>query len=228
MSAVKSSIIALLFMCSYTLQAQISVEVSESVSAMSLGDRTGYAVTIPRSTEKNAAKAFRSWIIEKQKKADINESAKHELRVTNFAYGPLGSAPVNVYFQFNEGKDGVIVVGYFEVNGTFVSTATNPDAVAGCKQFMTHFAYRMEKLAIAENLDAEKKALEKRNDEQAGLEKQQKALNDKIADCEETIAKAKDDLKTNAGDQETKQQEIKYQSKKVSEVEDALKVYDNY
>lgn len=228
MSALKTSILACFLLIVSALQAQIAVEVSESVSTMSLGDRTGYAVTIPRSSEKNAAKAFRSWIIEKQKKADINESAKHELRVTNFAYGPLGSAPVNVYVQFNEGKDGVIVVGFFEVNGTFVSSATNPDAVAGCKDFMTHFAYRMEKLAIAEKLEAEKKALEKRNDEQADLEKQQKALNDKIADCEETIAKAKEDLKTNAGDQETKKQEIKEQSQKVSEVEDALKVYDNY
>lgn len=218
----------LLMLCSTALKAQISVEVSEAVSPMSLGERTGYAVTIPRNTEKNAAKAFRAWVTEKQKKAEIKETGKHELMVNTFSYAPFGTAPINVYFQFNEGKDGVIVVGFFEVNGAFVSTTTNPDAVATCKQFMTHFAYRMEKIAINEQLEAEKKALDKRNDEQASLEKQEKSLNDKIADCEETISKAKEDLKTNAGEQETKKEEIKSQSGKVADVEKALKVYDDY
>lgn len=212
----------------HTAFAQMSVKVEERVHAMSLGERTGYTIVLNGMSEKDVAKAFRSWAEDLQKKADVDESGKHELRISGFTGGHFSEQPVNVYVLFEEGKEDIRMTGFFEWNGTFISSATAPEKTEHCKQLMTRFAYRIEKIKIEEQLAAAGKDLEKRQSEQQSLEKKQKQLNDQITECEQTITKAKSDLEVNATDQKNKKEEIGKQEATVKEIEKKLKEYEEW
>jgi len=221
-------LILLAWISMHTAFAQMSVKVEERVHAMSLGERTGYTIVLNGMSEKDVAKAFRSWAEDLQKKADVDESGKHELRISGFTGGHFSEQPVNVYVLFEEGKQDIRMTGFFEWNGTFISSATAPEKTEHCKQLMTRFAYRIEKIKIEEQLAAAGKDLEKRQSEQQSLEKKQKQLNDQITECEETISKAKSDLEVNATDQKNKKEEIGKQEATVKEIEKKLKEYEEW
>lgn len=93
---------------------------------------------------------------------------------------------------------------------------------------MRRFGLRMEKLGVEEQLAAAQKELNKRNDEQASLEKKNKQLNEQIKEWEESIAKAKSDLEQNGKDQESKKSEIAKQKAANEEIEKKLKEYEGY
>jgi hypothetical protein len=208
--------------------AQKEILVSEGTATMSLGERTGYTITLDKAGEKETIKALKTWISEQQKKVEVTESAKHELKVTSFVNASLSPDPVNVYFLFTEYSDYIKVTGFFEVNLTFVSSATMPDKVDACKNFMRRFGLRIEKLAVQESLEVAQKELDKRNNEQASLEKKNKQLNDQIKECEETIQKAKSGLEENAKEQDSKKEEIAKQKAANEEIEKKLKEYESY
>ena len=208
--------------------AQKTVEVKEVVSALSMGERSGYSVSLGDRSEKDVVKALKIWINDIQKKVEVDETGKHEFKATNITAPTLSENPSNIYFLFTTEKDELIVTGFFEVNGAFVSSTTNPDKVKACETLMQKFVYRLEKIAIQETVTAEQKILEQRNDEQTSLEKKNKQLNDQITEWEESIKKAKSELETNAKNQEAKKEEIASQQKKLSEIQSELKKYESY
>ena len=211
-----------------SVYAQKTVEVKEVVSALSMGERSGYSVRLGDRSEKDVVKALKIWINDIQKKVEVDETGKHEFKATNITAPTLSENPSNIYFLFTTEKDELIVTGFFEVNGAFVSSTTNPDKVKACETLMQKFVYRLEKIAIQETVTAEQKILEQRNDEQTSLEKKNKQLNDQITEWEESIKKAKSELETNAKNQEAKKEEIASQQKKLNEIQSELKKYESY
>ncbi|MBK7441888.1 MAG: hypothetical protein IPI65_10225 [Bacteroidetes bacterium] len=228
MQSLKTLCLSAFLLIGTALFAQKEVMVSEGNATMSLGERTGFTITLDKVSEKETIKALKTWVGEMQKKADIEESAKHELKVTSFVNAQLSPDPINIYFLFTEYSDYIKVTGFFEMNLTFVSTSTLPDKVEPCKNFMRRFALRIEKMAVQEQLVAAQKELDKRNDEQAALEKKNKQLNELIKESEETIAKAKADLEQNGKDQDGKKSEIAKQKAANEAIEQKLKEYEQY
>lgn len=228
MKYLQLSVFTLFMITVATVSAQTKVEVKEVVAPLSMGERTGYAVSLGDKSEKDVIKALKIWVNDIQKKVSIDETGKHEFKATNITAPTLSENPSNIYFLFTSEKDELIVTGFFEVNGAFVSSTTNPDKVKACETLMQKFAYRIEKIAIEEKVSAEQKILEQRNDEQTSLEKKNKQLNDQITEWEDSIKKAKTDLETNAKNQESKKAEIAAQQKKLDEIQTELKKYESY
>lgn len=223
-----SVFLTLTFATLTVLFGQKSVDVTENVKTMSLGDRTGYTITLNGMSEKDAMKTLRTWASDQQKKPDIDETGKHELKINGFSGGDFSAAPANIYFLMEETKESLIVTGYFESGGVFISSTTNAAQVETCRKMMTRFAYRVEKTKIETELSAAKKALEDSNEEQQSLEKKQNQLNGQISDCEETIKKAKSELEQNSTDQKNNKEEIGKQQTTVSEIEKQLAPYQDY
>ena len=228
MKYLQLSIFTLFMITVATVSAQTKVEVKEVVAPLSMGERTGYEVSLGDKSEKDVIKALKIWVNDIQKKVAVDETGKHEFKATNITAPTLSENPSNIYFLFTSEKDELIVTGFFEVNGAFVSSTTNPDKVKACETLMQKFAYRIEKITIEEKVNAERKILEQRNDEQTSLEKKNKQLNDQITEWEESIKKAKTDLEANAKNQETKKAEIATQQKKLDEIQTELKKYESY
>jgi len=228
MKYLQLSIFTLLILTVSTIFGQTKVEVKEVVTALSMGERTGYAVSLGDKSEKDVIKALKIWLSDIQKKVAVDETGKHEFKATNITAPTLSENPSNIYFLFTAEKDELIVTGFFEVNGAFVSSTTNPDKVKACETLMQKFAFRIEKIAIEEKVSAEQKILEQRNDEQTSLEKKNKQLNDQISEWEESIKKAKSELETNGKNQDDKKAEIATQQKKLDEIQSELKKYESY
>ena len=228
MQPLKTLALALFLIISTGAFAQKELIVTEGSATTSLGERTGFTITIDKKSEKETLKALKTWLGEMQKKPDFEETVKHEFKLTGFVNASISPDPINVYFLFTEYSDYVKVTGFFEVNLTFVASTTLSDKVEPCKNFMRRFGLRMEKLGVEEQLAAAQKELNKRNDEQASLEKKNKQLNEQIKEWEESIAKAKSDLEQNGKDQESKKSEIAKQKTVNEEIEKKLKEYEGY
>lgn len=217
-----------MMMLGTSIFAQKEISVTEGTATMSLGERTGYTITIDKAEEKETIKAIKTWLSEMQKKATIEETAKHELKMTSLVNASLSPDPINVYFLFTEYSDYIKVTGFFEVNLVFVSSTTMPEKVEASKNFMRRFGMRMEKIAIEAELVTAQKELEKRNSEQATLEKKNNQLNEQIKECEETIKNAKTDLAENSNSQDNKKAEIAKQKAANEAIEKKLKEYESY
>jgi hypothetical protein len=226
MKAIYKSITALFFLIPLMAAAQKNFEVNERVATLSIGDRTGYSVVIEDMSEKEVAKALKEWLGEKQKKPAIEETGKHEIMVDDIVLTPFGEVPVDLYFLFEESNDKVLLTGFFNVNGAFVSATANPGNYKDAMEFMKKIALRTEKIKIAEQLADAEKELEKKQNEKKDLEKKEEQLNQTISDCEATIQKSKGDLQQNATDQETKASEITSQQSTVDKIESELKKYE--
>ncbi len=222
-----TSIIICLLLCTGSF-AQKNIDVKEQVATMSKGDRTGYTIVLENANEKDVVKTLKTWLNEKQKKADISESGKHEIMATGFTTEDLGATSGNIYFLLTEDKNVITVTGFFEFNGTFVSSGTSADKVKSCENFMRHFGYRVEKLKIEDQLALAEKDLARKKDDQAELEKQNKQLNQQIAECEETIKKAHADLDQNGKDQTAKKEEIIKQQDSIDVINKDLQQYEKY
>lgn len=207
---------------------QKKAEVKEEVHTLSMGDRTGYSVSLGDKSEKEMVKALKTWLGEIQKKVTVDETGKHEYKATNISVPALSDNPSNIYFLFSTKNNEITVTGFFEINGAFVSSTTNPDKVKDCELLMQKFVFRLEKIAIEEKAAVAQKELEKRNSEKTALEKKNKQLNDQIEEWNKSIEKAKADLETNAKDQEAKKEEIAKQQKILDEIQSELKMYESY
>ena len=64
-----------------SVYAQKTVEVKEVVSALSMGERSGYSVSLGDRSEKDVVKALKIWINDIQKKVEVDETGKHEFKV---------------------------------------------------------------------------------------------------------------------------------------------------
>lgn len=210
------------------IQAQKNVDIKENVVLMSLGDRTGYSVILSGENEKDVTKALKEWLNDTQKKITLEEMGKHEIKADNIKIVALSENPSDIYFLLTESKDEVLVTGFFEVNGTFVSSSTNEGKVKDCEALMTNFVYRIERLSLEEKVVVAQKSLGKTNDEQIELQKKNKQLNDQIEEWNKSIEKAKSDLQQNGKDQENKKSEISTSEQILKDLENDLDKYKNY
>lgn len=211
-----------------TIFAQKDAEVKEVVGVLSMGERTGYAISLGDNSEKETVKALKTWVSDMQKKVSIDETGKHELKVTSISIPELSENPVNIYFLMESSKNDITVTGFFEVNGAFVSSTTNPDKVKACQTIMQKFGKRIEKIAIEEKVAAAQKIVKEKNDDQTSLEKKNKQLNDQISNWNESIEKAKRELEDNEKSQQEKKNEIAEEQKKLDAIQAELKKYEKY
>lgn len=220
-------ITAILFFIPVISFAQKEFTVTETTSVISVGERTGYRVAVEEMSEKETVKALRNWIDEKQKKPGFEETGKHELMVSNLILPQISAAPVTAYFLFEETKSGISITGFFNADGIFLSSATNPAKYQEAAAFMRKFGLQTEKLKIAASLAVAEKDLEKKQADQKELEKENTQLNNDIEEYNSAIAKAKAGLEQNAKNQEAKKNEIAAQQKNVEIIQNELKKYSD-
>jgi len=221
-------VLCITLLASAQLFAQKDFQVQERAAVISVGERTGYTVSIVDINEKELMKMLKNWIGEKQKKAEFEETGKHEIMVKGLEMPQLSVTPVDIYFLFEESKSDVKVTGFFTSGGAFMSSSTSPEKYKECVMFMRNFGMRTEKLKVMERLDVAQKELTRRQNDQHDLEKKSDQLNDQIEECNKTIEKATSDLSQNSKDQENKKREIAEQQATFDGIKKELDVYEGY
>ena len=138
-----------------------------------------------------------------------------------------GNNTIDIYAKTVQGKDNEVkFMVAFDLGGAYLSSSKQGSEAREAKKIVYDFAVKMTKDAIAGQLKAAEKILNKQVDDQEDLEKDKAKLEKNIEEYKEKIKKAEEDILINKSDQEKKKGEIEVQKKVVEEIKKKEKVLD--
>ncbi|MEW6468680.1 MAG: hypothetical protein AB1458_07135 [Bacteroidota bacterium] len=192
------------------------LKVSESKEKIGGGSNNALVITIYEVAPDEIEKEFKS----RMKDFDAKVSSKDDgLFGDNAVIKDMGNNTVDIYAKVEKVKDGEArLIVAFDLGGAFLNSSDHKDKYKVAEKIVYDFAIKITKGAIAAQLKAEEKKLEKLTDEQKDLVKKNENLAEDIKEYEQKIAKAKEDIEKNKQEQEKKKSEIEVQKKVVEEV----------
>lgn len=214
-----------LLMNSSFLHAQKSISVKETSAGMSLGQRNGFAIFIEGGSRKEAEVVLDDFLKQYAKKPETDKVTKNEMMVNDIIIPTISQQPVDLYFLFDERKDGVEVIGFFDMGTSFLSAQVFPDDYKSGMMFMERFGLRVEKVRVEAEVKEATEQMEKLQRDKSDLEKEKARLEKSISDCEATISEAKTSLNTNAENTRSKETQIKEHESKMSSLSKKLEQY---
>lgn len=191
------------------------ISVSESTENIGGGSNNALVVTIYENTADEIEKAWRSLM----KDYDAKVSSKDGVFADNAMIKTMGNNSVDIYAKTVKVKDGEVkLIVAYDLGGAYLSSSKHPEQYKEAKRMVNDFAVKMTKEGIGGQLKAAQKVLDKMNDQQQDLVKDQTGLTKDIEDYKAKIKKAEDDIVKNKADQEKKKQEIEAQKKVVDAI----------
>jgi hypothetical protein len=207
------------------LQAQKTIPVKETTAGMSLGQRNGFAIVIEQGSRKEAENVLNDFLTQYAKKPETDKVTKNELKVNDIIIPTISQQPLDLYFLFDERKDGIEVIGFFDMGTSFLSAQVFPDQYRSGMMFMERYGLRIEKVRVEAEVKDATEQMEKLQKDKSDLEKEKARLEKSISDCEATISAAKSDLTTNADNTRSKETQIKEQQEKMNNLSKKLDQY---
>lgn len=202
------------------------VKVKESKENIGGGSNNALTITVYEATPDDILKEFKSIM----KDYNCKVSSKDDgLFGDNGVVKKMSNNTVDIYAKVEKVKDGeskLIVAFDLSGSGNWLNSSDNKEQYNIAKDIVENFAIKMQKDAIAEQLAAATKILEKFTDQQKDLEKKNANLKDDIKEYQEKIKKAEDEVKTNESDQSKKKTEIEGQTKVVNAIKDKQKAVE--
>ncbi len=185
--------------------AQEPIEVRDGSVAFEGGTYAAYTVTIHATDENFVEKEWKEQI----KAASDKVTTKKEWFIDNARISSISQDTLDIFSKVVElGKTGnVDFIVAFNAGGTFIGPEDEKRHAAALK-YVYDFAFRTTKLVVNEEVLAAEKVLERSNNDQAALEKENDRLNNTIEKNKEKIEKAKKDLEQNAKDLEKMNSDI--------------------
>lgn len=218
---IKKILSAAVLLASTALLAQ-EVKIKESSEGFSSGSHNAFIFTVFVNDVNKVQKEWKS----KMKDYGYGDSKDkgNELVFDNVKFKDLSNNPMDVYAKFEELKDEKAVKMYvaYDMGGDYVSSGGHGKEADYMKKMMKEFAIKTSKDFVEDQWKDENKALNKLQDKQKDLEKDNKNLEGDIKNYEEKIKKAKEDIEKNKKDIETKKTEIETQKKVTDEVKKKL------
>ncbi|MFI5164359.1 MAG: hypothetical protein ACHQHP_03825 [Bacteroidia bacterium] len=202
---------------------KINIKVTESTEKIGGGKNSAFVVSIYDTDPEDIQSKWKSEM--KGYKAKV--SIKDEVFADNAVITAInGNNTIDVYAKTEKMKDGEVkFIVAFDLGGAFLSSSSSKDKYEEAKKMISDFAIKTTKESIAGQRKAAEKVLDKIQDQQHDLEKQQTKLNSsiedykaKIEDYQKRIKDAQADLEKNKADQEKKKKEVTDQKKVVETV----------
>lgn len=194
------------------------IKVDEGSENLGGGNNNAFTVTIydakPEDIEKEWRSMMKGWNAKTDKKdgSIFGDNAK----ITSIN----GNNTIDIYAKAVQGKDNEVkFMVAFDLGGAFLSSSKQSGAAKEAKNIVYGFAMKMTKEAIAGQLKAAQKILEKKNEVQKDLEKEKTKLEKSIEDYKEKIKKAEEEIVKNKSEQEKTKQEIEEQKKVVEAIQ---------
>ena len=201
------------------------IKVDESSESLGGGSNNAFVVTIYDAKPDDIEREWRSMMKDWNAKTDKKDGGVFGDNAKIAAIN--GNNTIDIYAKAEQKKDNEVkFMVAFDLGGAFLSSSKQGSEAKEAKKIVYDFAVKMTKEAIAGQLKAAEKILEKKNDERKDLEKDKEKLEKNIAEWKEKIKKAEDDIVKNKSDQETKKGEIEVQKKVVEEIQKKEKAVD--
>ena len=200
------------------------VKVKEGNESFNNGGHNALTVTVYVPDMNKVQKAWKS----QMKDFGYNNANDkgNEYVFDNVKFKSLSNNPMDVYAKFDEQKDdkSVKLMVAYDMGGDYISSGKHSSEYDYMKKMMKEFAIKTSKDYVEDQLKEATKILNKFQDKQKDLEKDNKDLDKDIVNYKEKIKKAEDDIGKNKKDIEVKKKEIVDQQKAVDEVK---KKYDS-
>ena len=177
---------------------------------------TALSVIIYGSNADDIERAWKSYI------KDFNPdkiSTKDGVFADNAKIKAISENTVDVYAKTDNKKEGeVLFIVAFDLGGGFLNSSQHGSQLKDAKKLLYNFAIKMTKEGMEERIKGQTKVLEKLEEKQKDLVRDQEGLKKDIENHKEKIKKAEDDIAKNQGDHEVKLKEIEVQKKVVEEL----------
>lgn len=194
-----------------------SIVITEGVDKFSTGIQNAISTTFIESSKSTLESEWKS-VLKDFKNEKIKED-NGEWFADNVVIKEWGNNTVDIYTFFEEDKKSKTVKMHvaFDLGGAYLKSSEQKEKYQYAEKLVRDFAVKMAKVPLEEKLKDQKKLLDKFEDNQKDLEKDNKNLKSDIESYKEKIKKAESDIKKNEEDQVKKKAEIEAQKKAVEE-----------
>jgi peptidoglycan hydrolase CwlO-like protein len=177
------------------VQAQDSLQITESIETMSQGRQNGFQIIIPQNSAKDAESLWKKFMRDETKtsvKKEYNEMVLHTAVLKS-----LGSDVVSVYAAFKEADSRAMLSVFVSgADSVFISSATNESLAVSTKLLVRNYAVYAYKEGVSQQLRSENKKLKDLEDELKDLEKNISSSENQIKKNNREIGRQKDNIKT--------------------------------
>jgi hypothetical protein len=199
-----------------------SVSVKEANEKFSNGSHDAIIANI---FENNMDEVISQW--KKLLKDYKNEKVKdkdNEVFGDNILIKDWGNNPVDFYARFEENakEKNIKIMVAVDLGGKYLSSSGDKEKHKLVEKIIKDFAIKMTKEPLEAAVKAANKVLDKHEDNQKDLEKENKNLKSDIENYKAKIKKAEEDTKKNEESQVKKKSEIEAQKKAVDELKKKL------
>jgi DNA repair exonuclease SbcCD ATPase subunit len=199
-----------------------SIPVHNGSEKFSSGSHDAVITTIYENNLQNVMDEWKQLMKDyKNEKVKANDN---EIFGDNILVKDWGNNPVDFYARFDEDKKDktVKMAVAVDLGGTYLSSSVDKDKHKYVEKMVKDFAIKMTKEPIEQSIKDQNKALDKLNDQQKGLEKDKKNLQDDIVGYKNKITKDEKDLAEKKADLDKKKGEVAVQKKVVDASSDAV------
>lgn len=201
-------VVALVF--AFSASAQREILVAQSIQACSKGEQPAYQVLIPEAKLKNVENGWKKKL--KAKSKGKLESINGEWIIYGAVDNNIAPDGFNVFSKLLETTEGVILTAWFmRSDSVFISRNTVADKSLAVEKYMRDFAVEEYRQVVQAELNAENKKLSDLESELKQLINTEEKANKKINENERSISRTKSEIRSNEGDQKTKEAEVKKQ-----------------
>lgn len=215
-----------------------NVEVKEGSASMSKGSQNGFSVELIKTNAEFAADRFKDFCSDK-----YDFKCKYDKKTKEFAADNVkvkglsdGNDLMDVFATFRQNGENTTMTVFFDLGGAYLNSQAHSSKVPNVKTMLSSFAVVVSRGMIEDNLNAEKKKLEKLQENKKDLEKDKKDLEKdvvdfnqdienykkKIAEAENKIKDTQGKIAKNGESQVAKQKEVDAQNEVVKEIQKRL------
>ncbi len=184
----------------------LSQVTQEKVSA-SFGTQNAFVVEHQGATEKHAEQAWKDFMKPYSKKTKFNRKS-NTWETTEAEMPGVSTKDLGVYFKVAEGNGVTRTSVFFDDGSVFIDGQNSPDKIAEIESMLTTYSDMVYTLVVEDELDDQEEVLKDYNKDLDKLKKQNQKLHDDIADYEQKISEAEDNIITNLSEQEASEAQI--------------------
>lgn len=186
--------IALLSISTSIVSAQ---EIMEMPMRMSEGTNNAMVINLPKTTAKDAEKAWEKHIKDYDGKTKKNKKTG-EIFTDNAMIEAMSKNTVDIYAVVKEQGKGSKVLVWIDLGGAYLASATHPAQYKVAQSILNDYTAKIS-VGMAEELyEVEKDALDKEEDKLAKLDKNEADMKKSIADYQQKIKALEAEIKKNA------------------------------
>lgn len=206
----------------FLISSSISAQVVEEQRHMVMGQKNALVLDFADASSSDLNKEWKAYTSDVGKSRKVKKSKEYIIADAQIL--EIGGANrLDLYSMVEKvGKESSRIIIWVDTGEGIISSDSDPKAYAGSVKYLQGFAHHMKIVGVENELEIEKKEMDKLSKEMDKLERDNENYHKAIAKAKETIAKNEDNIVQNLKDQELTEKNIELQNELIKEIEERL------